>query len=168
MILRNFRVPFLCLFALLSIVTLAQTPRKSRGWEPTKELLASNPNRRMKSIQHLQLTKGDYLLVMLTTQCQECERTALKLNQRSDLDRILAITPDPETAVTAWRQKLGLKFRVLSVSEEIFDGVGPVLLPTLVLLRNGQPLAAREDAPRDEKDVPNLPAPPAKAAPRRN
>jgi hypothetical protein len=95
---------------------------------------------------------------------------ALALNKRPDADRIIAVTDDPEYAARAWSQKLSLKLRVVSVSEDTLEDFGAVLLPTLIFLRDGQPIAAREDAPRDEKDVPNLPpAPPAKApATRRN
>jgi hypothetical protein len=157
----------LLVFALCSVVP-AQTQRKSRGWEPTKALLGSPDRFVRKGARELKIDSGDYLLVSVRTQCGDCDRVAAALNKRSDTERILAITKDPDFAVKAWVAKLGLKFRVLTVSEELFSDIGGYGLPTVIFLRNGQPLAAREDAPRDEKDVPNLPAPPAKAAPRRN
>jgi hypothetical protein len=156
-------------FTLCS-VTPAQTPRKSRGWEPIKALLASTPARRLSASRKLSIDVGDRLIVIVSTQCNDCDRMALALNKRPDADRIIAVTDDPEYAARAWSQKLSLKLRVVSVSEDTLEDFGAVLLPTLIFLRDGQPIAAREDAPRDEKDVPNLPpAPPAKApATRRN
>jgi hypothetical protein len=169
MLLRNSFVPFMCLLVFFSF-TLAQTPRKSRGWEPTKALLASPDRFVRKAARELKLDSGEYLVLSVSTQCNDCDRVAAALNKRPDLDRIVGVTKHPDFAVKAWVAKLGLKFRVLTVSEEIFSDMGGLLLPTVIFLRDGQPLAAREDAPRDEKDVPNLPpAPPAKApATRRN
>jgi hypothetical protein len=169
MILRNSLVSFLCSLVFFS-AALAQTPRKSRGWESPKELIGSPTYGVLKGAKTLGIQKGDYILVSFSTQCGDCDRAARTLNQRTDLDHIVGITTDPDSAVSAWKEKLGLKFRIVRVSEETFRDFGLYGLPTIVFLRDGQPIAAREDAPRDEKDVPNLPpAPPAKApATRRN
>jgi hypothetical protein len=159
----------LFIFALCSVVP-AQTQRKSRGWESPKELIGSIPRSILKSAQALNIDKGHWLLVSFRTQCGDCDRVAASLNKRTDTERIVAITKDPEFAVKPWVEKLALKFRVVTVSEDVFRGFGLYGLPTVVFLKDGQAIAAREDAPRDEKDVPNLPpAPPVKApATRRN
>ncbi len=150
----------LLVFALCSVVP-AQTQRKSRGWESiTASGIVGSPVRFIRKAAHeLKIDSGDYLLVSLGTQCGDCDRVAAALNKRSDTERVLAITTDPDFAVKAWVAKLGLKFRVLSVSEDIFRGFGLYGLPTVAFLKDGVAIAAREDAPRDEKDVPNLPAP---------
>jgi hypothetical protein len=114
-------------------------------WRKPEEALASTPERRLKAAKRLKIDKGEHIVLLLSVDCGDCDSEALKLNE-NDAVRITGIAAAPKKAVLQWKNRLGLKFRVESVSQSDFDDLGAVILPTIVKLRDGEAVAASEKA----------------------
>ena len=113
------------------------TPGENVGheWQDIKTLLASTPPRRYQALKKLGLAHGQYIIAAISIDCAECERTVLKLNQLPNLkpERIVAVAVAPKDVIEQWQAKLGLKYQVIGVSQELFEDLGAVILPTLRL-----------------------------------
>ena len=115
-------------------------------WLPPQELLASTPERRQRAARRLGIDRGEYVVALLSIRCGDCDREARELNGKGSLDRIIAVAPAPAREVAAWKRRLGLQYRVVAVPEDVFDDLGGVILPTLVLMRNGRAVGVSEQA----------------------
>jgi thiol-disulfide isomerase/thioredoxin len=94
--------------------------------------------------KELGIDKGEWILACLSVSCGDCDKAALKLNELNSKN-ILAITTANVTETTLWKERLGLKFEVKAVSDQTFDDTGAVLLPTIIKLKDGISVAAREN-----------------------
>jgi thiol-disulfide isomerase/thioredoxin len=117
---------------------------KLEEWQPISSLLASTPKRRKMAAKELGIDKGEWILACLSVSCGDCDKAALKLNELNSKN-ILAITTANVTETTLWKERLGLKFEVKAVSDQTFDDTGAVLLPTIIKLKDGISVAAREN-----------------------
>jgi hypothetical protein len=115
-------------------------------WQPIEKLLASTDKRRAKLFKDLNLKKGEYLLACVSIRCGDCDKLAQELNQKTNLDNVIAITNAPLTEVEAWKARLGLKYRVEAISDDLFDDSGVVILPTLIKVRNAKAVGVSETA----------------------
>ena len=102
------------------------------SWQRVDELLASTEQRRNKLFTELGINKGEYVLACVSVSCSDCDDIALELNQKTNLANIIAITSAPKQQAKEWKERLGLTYRVESLSERAFDDSGVVLLPTLI------------------------------------
>ncbi len=128
-----------------SIVTNLSDPSLIK-WQPTHSLLASTPKRRKMLAKELGIDKGEWILACFSVDCGDCDRAALKLNQLNlkSLKNVIAITKASSTDATLWKERLGLKYEVKSVSEQSFEDTGTVLLPTIIKLKDGEFVGAVE------------------------
>lgn len=117
---------------------------KLEEWQPISSILASTPKRRKMAAKELGINKGEWILACLSVSCGDCDKAALKLNELNNKN-ILAITTANATETTIWKERLGLKFEVRSVSDQTFDDTGAVLLPTIIKLKDGISVAARDN-----------------------
>lgn len=115
-------------------------------WQPIEKLLASTDKRRTKLFKELKLEKGEYLLACVSIRCGDCDKLAQELNQKANLDNVIAITNAPLAEVEAWKARLGLKYRVEAVSDDLFDDSGVVILPTLIRVKNAKAIGVSETA----------------------
>jgi hypothetical protein len=122
-------------------------PLKKSEWLAIEELIASTPQRRLRAARELGIVEGEHFIVFLSIDCNACYEEALKLNQKKSLDRIVAVSVAPADEVRSWSKKLGLRYRVESISQEIFSDLGNVvLLPTIVRFKDGVAIGASETA----------------------
>lgn len=118
-------------------------------WQAISSLLASTPNRRKLAAKTLGIDKGEWILACFSVGCGDCDRAATKLNQlkiNGNLGNgnVLAITTANQSEANLWQQRLGLGFEVRSVSSQTFDDTGAVFLPTIIKLKNGISIGAKE------------------------
>lgn len=116
-------------------------------WQPITSLLASTPNRRKLAAKTLGIDKGEWVLACFSVGCGDCDRAAIKLNQlkaNGNVGNVLAITTANQTETNLWKERLGLGFEVRSVSSQTFDDTGTVFLPTIIKLKNGVSIGAKE------------------------
>lgn len=129
-----------------SLVTKVNSQNTKASWQRVDELLASTEQRRNKLFAQLAINKGEYVLACVSVSCSDCDKMALELNQKTNLANIIAITSAPKQQAKEWKERLGLTYRVESLSERDFDDSGVVLLPTLIKVKNGKAIAASESA----------------------
>jgi hypothetical protein len=115
-------------------------------WQPIDTLLASNDKRREKLFKKLKLNKGEYVIACVFVTCGDCDDIALALNQKPNLSQIIAISTGSVEEANAWKARLGLNFRVESVSSELFDDSGAVILPTLIKVKQLKAIGVSETA----------------------
>ncbi len=116
-------------------------------WQPITSLLASTPNRRKLAAKTLGIDKGEWVLACFSVGCGDCDRAANKLNQlkaNGNVGNVLAITTASPSEANLWKERLGLAFEVRSVSSQTFDDTGTVFLPTIIKLKNGVSIGAKE------------------------
>jgi len=116
-------------------------------WQPITSLLASTPNRRKLAAKTLGIDKGEWVLACFSVGCGDCDRAAIKLNQlkaNGNVGNVLAITTASLSEANLWKERLGLGFEVRSVSSQTFDDTGTVFLPTIIKLKNGVSIGAKE------------------------
>jgi thiol-disulfide isomerase/thioredoxin len=70
--------------------------------------------------------------------CPDCDRAAIELNKTAEHERVLGVTIAAAETALKWKQELGLRYRVISVSERTFEDLGAVILPTVVLFEDGE------------------------------
>lgn len=113
------------------------------SWQDIDTLLASTEKRRNRLFSKLGISKGEYVLACVSVHCGDCDDIALELNQlnqKANLSNIIAISSASMAEVEAWKNRLGLKFRVQSLSIDSFDDSGVVILPTLIKVKDGKAL----------------------------
>lgn len=115
-------------------------------WQDIKTLLASTVPRRYQALKKLGLIKGEYIIAAISIDCSECERTVLKMNQLPNLnpERMVVVAVAPEKVVQEWQTKLGLKYQVIPISQELFEDLGAVILPIIIKTVDGKALAVSE------------------------
>ncbi|MFY9226394.1 MAG: hypothetical protein WAQ98_27200 [Blastocatellia bacterium] len=119
------------------------------SWQDIDTLLASTEKRRNKLFSQLGISKGEYVLACVSVHCGACDDIALELNQlnqKANLSNIIAISSASMAEVEAWKNRLGLKFRVQSLSVDSFDDSGVVILPTLIRVKDGKAIGVSETA----------------------
>lgn len=122
------------------------------SWQAVDILLASTEKRRSRLFSQLGISKGEYVLACVSVHCGDCDDIALELNQKanvanlSNLSNIIAISSASMAEVEAWKNRLGLKFRVQSLSINSFDDSGAVILPTLIRVKDGKAIGVSESA----------------------
>lgn len=114
-------------------------------WKAVETLLASNDKRREKLFKKLKLDKGEYIIVGVLVSCGDCDAIALELNKKANLGQIIAITNASLKDANDWKTRLGLKFRVESVSNELFDDSGIVIVPTLIRVKDFKAIGVSEE-----------------------
>lgn len=127
-------------------ITKVNSQNTKGSWQRVDELLASTEQRRNKLFAELGINKREYVLACVSVNCSDCDDIALELNQKTNLANIIAITSAPKQQAKEWKERLGLTYRVESLSERAFDDSGVVLLPTLIKVKNGKAIAASESA----------------------
>jgi thiol-disulfide isomerase/thioredoxin len=119
------------------------------SWQDIDTLLASTEKRRNRLFSQLGISKGEYVLACVSVHCGACDDIALELNQlnqKAGVSNIIAISSASMAEVEAWKNRLGLKFRVQSLSIDSFDDSGVVILPTLIRVKDGKAIGASETA----------------------
>lgn len=118
------------------------------NWQPITSLLASTDKRRKAVAKELGVHQGEWILATFSVDCGDCDRAASKLNQlklNGKVSNVLAITTANQTDASIWKERLGLSFEVRSVSFDTFDDTGAVFLPTIIKLKNGVSIGAKEN-----------------------
>jgi len=135
------------------IINLSDSDSHKLGdWQPITSLLASTPNRRKLAAKTLGIDKGEWVLACFSVGCGDCDRAAIKLNQlkaNGSVGNVLAITTASLSEANLWKERLGLGFEVRSVSSQTFDDTGTVFLPTIIKLKNGVSIGAKESLGSD-------------------
>lgn len=119
------------------------------SWQDIDTLLASTEKRRNRLFSKLGISKGEYVLACVSVHCGACDDIALELNQlnqKAGVANIIAISSASMAEVQAWKNRLGLKFRVQSLSINSFDDSGVVILPTLIKVKDGKAIGVSETA----------------------
>ncbi len=119
------------------------------SWQDIDTLLASTEKRRNRLFSQLGISKGEYVLACVSVHCGACDDIALELNQlnrKAGVANIIAISSASMAEVEAWKNRLGLKFRVQSLSIDSFDDSGVVILPTLIKVKDGKAVGVSETA----------------------
>lgn len=117
------------------------------SWQDIDTLLASTEKRRNRLFSKLGISKGEYVLACVSVHCGACDDIALELNQlnqKAGVPNIIAISSASMAEVQAWKNRLGLKFRVQSLSVDSFDDSGVVILPTLIKVKDGKAIGVSE------------------------
>jgi hypothetical protein len=131
----------------ISNISKSVTIRTDKNsWQDIDTLLASTEKRRSRLFSQLGISKGEYVLACVSVHCGDCDDIALELNQKANLSNIIAISSASVAEVEAWKNKLGLKFRVASLSVNSFDDSGAVILPTLIRVKDSKALGVSETA----------------------
>lgn len=121
-----------------------QAPVKAE-WQAIDTLLASNDKRREKLFKKLKLDSSEYIIACVITNCGDCDEIALELNKKANVGQIIAISNSSLKEANEWKTRLGIKFRVESVSSELFDDSGVVILPTLIRVKDFKAIGVSED-----------------------
>lgn len=114
-------------------------------WQAIDSLLASNDKRRETLFRKLKLSNDEYIIACVIVSCGDCDEIALALNKKANLGQIIAITNGSIEQANDWKRRLKLNFRVESVSNELFDDSGVVILPTLIRVKNLKATGVSED-----------------------
>ncbi|KAF0250347.1 MAG: hypothetical protein FD167_258 [bacterium] len=133
---------------------VANSPNSNTGnadtlanWQPITRLLASTEKKRTQAAKDLGIDKGEWILACVSVGCWDCDRAALTLNKlkiNNKVSNLLAITTANQTEATLWKERLGLEIEVRSVSSEAFGDTGAVFLPTIIKLKDGVSIGAKE------------------------
>jgi hypothetical protein len=107
-------------------------------WKKAGECIAGTPVSRQRAAHSLGFHRGRWIVAYFSAYCLDCDKAAVKLNELVDRERVLGVTIAPAETARRWKQELGIKYRVISVSERIFEDLGAVILPTVVLFENGE------------------------------
>jgi hypothetical protein len=140
---KIYLVAMLLVFSEVTVIS----QQRSRGWMDVKTLLASSDSYRSKVVKKIGVDKGEWVLGLMSVLCDDCDKAALKLNKRRDVKNIVVVVAAPQKAASEWKKRLNLRYRVVSVSDREFEDLGAVMLPTLVLIRDGKAVGVREDVP---------------------
>ena len=133
---------------------MANSPNSNTGnddmlanWQPITSLLASTEKKRRQAAKDLGIDKGEWILACVSVGCWDCDRVALTLNKlkiNNKVSNVLAITTANQTEASLWKERLGLEIEVRSVSSETFGDTGAVFLPTIIKLKDGVSIGAKE------------------------
>jgi thiol-disulfide isomerase/thioredoxin len=107
-------------------------------WKQAGEYIAGTPASRRRAAKKLGFDRGRWIIAYFSAYCLDCDKIAVKLNELVDQEQVLGLTIAPTEAANRWKQELGIKYRVLSVSERMFEDLGAVILPTVVLFEDGE------------------------------
>ena len=107
-------------------------------WKKAGEFIAGTPASRRRAAHKLGFDRGRWIVAYFSAYCLDCDKTAVKLNDLVDQERVLGLTIAPAEAAEKWKQELGIKYPILSVSERMFEDLGAVILPTVVLFEDGE------------------------------
>ena len=107
-------------------------------WKEAGECLAGTPASRRRAARRLGFDRGRWIVAYFSAYCLDCDKAAVKLNELINQERILGLTIAPAGTANRWKHELGIKYRVLSVSERMFEDLGAVILPTVVLFEDGE------------------------------
>jgi hypothetical protein len=92
----------------------------------------------LKSLEGVDLKKGSFLFVLLSTDCSHCRESVDEFNQLSaigDLPKIIALTSDPEDMRKSFIQELKPSFPVMEISEnDFYKLLGTGLTPRSILV----------------------------------
>jgi hypothetical protein len=107
-------------------------------WKKAEEFIAGTPASRRRAAHKLGFGRGRWIVAYFSAYCLDCDKAAVKLNDLKDQEQVLGLTIAPAETAEKWKQELGIKYRVLSVSERMFEDLGAVILPTVVLFEDGE------------------------------
>jgi hypothetical protein len=100
-----------------------------------------------RGLQREKLDKGKYIIALFGLDCGECERAAKSLTTYTGRDvKIIGLVYAYPQQTVQWCSQLGLKYEVRSVGHEVFDDLGAVFLPTIILVEDGRALGCRVPA----------------------
>ena len=60
------------------------------------------------------------------------------MKEIAEVERVLGVTIAPAESPRKWKQELRLNYPVISVSEQIFEDLGAVILPLLCFSKTGK------------------------------
>lgn len=113
----------------------------------TRHLLSATQQTMKRGLQREKLDKGKYIIALFGLDCGECERAAKSLTTYTGRDvKIIGLVYAYPQQTVKWCSQLGLKYEVRSVGHEVFDDLGAVFLPTIILVEDGRALGCRVPA----------------------
>lgn len=140
--LRGFAITILIAFALvLPTSGLAiQHERLSEKikWKKAEECIAGTNISRRRAARRLGFHHGRWVVAYFSAYCSDCDKAAVELNKTAEIEHVLGVTIAPAESARKWKRELGLNYPVISVSEQTFEDLGAVILPTLVLFEDGE------------------------------
>lgn len=107
-------------------------------WKEAGDCIAGTPASRRRAARRLGFHSGRWIVAYFSAYCLDCDRAAVELNELADRERVLGLTIAPTETAKRWKQEFGVKYRVISVSERMFEDLGAVILPTVVLFEAGE------------------------------
>ena len=107
-------------------------------WESPEKCIAGTPDSHRRAARRLGINRGRWVVAYLSAYCADCDKAAVELNSVAESEQVVGLTLAPAAIAKKWRQELGLKYRVISVSARTFEELGAVILPTIVLLEDGE------------------------------
>jgi hypothetical protein len=120
-------------------------------WRKVEECIAGTPVSRRRAARRLGFHRGRWVVAYFSAYCSDCDKVALELKKTAEVERVLGFTIAPSESARKWKQELGLNYPVISVSEKIFEDLGAVILPTLVLFEDGEAKGAYTPSTGDKK-----------------
>ena len=139
---RGFVVIILTAFALALpmngfAIQREQTIEKIK-WKKVEECIAGTPMSRRRAARRLGIHRGRWVVAYFSAYCSDCDKAAVELKKTAETECVLGVTIAPAESARKWKRELGLNYRVISVSEQTFEDLGAVILPTLVLFQDGE------------------------------
>lgn len=109
---------------------------------PQSKALDLEPrNLEIQGLEHIDLSRGDYLVVLIGTECLHCQETLPELDmlaEATDLPPVVALSANDEAERKMFTEKFQPLFPIGQISEEDFWRLlAEGELPRIMLLRNG-------------------------------
>ena len=120
-------------------------------WASPREYIAGTERSRLKAVRALGLARGRCIIAYLSMGCSDCNAVVPALNVLAETSKVTGVAIASPEEIEQWRRKYGAKFPVRSVSEQTFEDLGAVVLPTIVLFENGRATGARAPSLEDSK-----------------
>lgn len=120
------------------LATQREQPSEKIKWKKVEECIAGTPISRRRAARRLGFHRGRWVVAYFSAYCSDCDKAAVELKKTAEIKRVLAVTIAPAESARKWKRELGLNYPVISVSEQTFEELGAVILPTLVLFEDGE------------------------------
>jgi hypothetical protein len=140
--LRGSAITILIAFALVLPTSGLSIQRQQESeqikWKKVEECIAGTPVSRRRAARRLGIHRGRWVVAYFSAYCSDCDKAAVELKKTAETECVLGVTIAPAESARKWKRELGLNYRVISVSEQTFEDLGAVILPTLVLFEDGE------------------------------
>lgn len=118
-------------------------PAAQEHWASPREYIAGTERSRLKAARSLGLARGRRIIAYLSMGCSDCVAVVPALNTLAASSKVVGVAIATPVEIEQWRKRHGANFPIRPVSENTFEELGAVVLPTIVLFENGKATGAR-------------------------